>query len=139
MNLKTRLDTYCEAFNRRQAAMALALFCDQALFEFPLLGQRLVGRGEIGAGLSRIFALTESAALFVSAHRESPRLVIAEGRLEAKLHRDPSPVAIPLAMALEAREGRISRLSTYLDARPYRLWADGILCAPTSGAAAEGA
>jgi hypothetical protein len=139
MKLKTRLDTYCEAFNRRQSSVALALFCDQALFEFPLLGQRLVGRGEIGAGLSRIFALTESAALSVIAHRESPRLVIAEGRLDAKLHRDASPLAIPLAMTLEAREDGISRLSTYLDARPYRLWADGILCAPPGDADARGA
>ena len=131
MSLKTQLDAYCETFNRREGSAALALFCERSLFEFPLLGQRLVGRAEIGAGLARIFEVTESAALSVAAHQESPTMIIAEGRLDAKLYRDAAAVAIPLAVALEADAGHISRLSIYLDARAHRLWSDGLLCPPT--------
>jgi ketosteroid isomerase-like protein len=138
VNLKDQLDTYCERFNRRDRAAALALFEDRSLFEFPLLGQRLVGRGEIDAGLSRIFEVTESAALLVLGHQESATMIIAEGRLDAKLYRDAVPVSIALAMALEARDGRISRLSVYLDARIHRLWSDGLLCAPSEGAGRAG-
>ncbi|HEX4153777.1 MAG TPA: nuclear transport factor 2 family protein [Steroidobacteraceae bacterium] len=132
MSLKIHLDDYCRAFNRRERRAAVALFCDRALFEFPLLGQRLVGKAEIGAGLGRIFDVTESAALHVLAHKESSRLILAEGRLEAKLHRDSEPVCIPLAMALETCDGQIARLSSYLDARAHRLWSDGLLCAPAN-------
>jgi len=52
-------------------------------------------------------------------------VLIGEGQLQAKLHRDPAPVAMTAAITLEARDGKIARLSTYLDARPYRLWTDG--------------
>jgi ketosteroid isomerase-like protein len=125
MTLKTQLDDYCRAFNSRSLEGALALFTDHAVFELPLLGQRLFGKPEIAAGLARIFAVTESAELSVSAAAESDRVLIAEGRLGAKLYRDPKPVEMTAAVTLEARDGKIARLSTYLDARPYRLWSDG--------------
>jgi hypothetical protein len=32
---------------------------------------------------------------------------------------------MPLALVMATEDGLISRLSTYLDARPYRLWSDG--------------
>ncbi len=56
-------------------------------------------------------------------------LIIAEGRLQAKLHRDAHAADIPLAVVLETQQNGIMRLSTYLDARPYRLWTDGTLFA----------
>jgi ketosteroid isomerase-like protein len=102
----------------------LALFADQALFELPLLGQRLFGRDEIAQGLKRIFDLTERADFAFPSVAESDRVLIAEGKLEAKLHRDAAPVAMTAAITLEARDGKIARLSAYLDARPHRLWTD---------------
>lgn len=125
MTLKNHLDAYCQAFNSRSLEGALALFADHAVFELPLLGQRLFGKPEIAAGLERIFAVTESAQLSVTATAESQRVLIAEGQLEAKLHRDAKAVEIAAAITLEAPDGKIARLSTYLDARPYRLWSDG--------------
>ena len=131
MTLKTHLDAYCKAFNDRSPDAALALFADHALFELPLLGQRLFGRREIAVGLRRIFELTEQVRLDFSALTESDRLLIAEGKLQAKLHRDPAPVTLSAAITLEAKDGKIARLSTYLDARPYRLWTDGPIFATT--------
>ena len=125
MTLKTQLDAYCQAFNARSLESALDLFADHAVFEMPLLGQRLFGRAEIAAGLRRIFAVTETAQLAFSGMAESDRVLIAEGKLQSKLHRDAAPVAMDAAVTLETRDGKIARLSTYLDARPYRLWSDG--------------
>jgi hypothetical protein len=125
MTPREQLENYCEAFNRRDLERALALFAMRALFEMPLLGQRLIGRREIAAGLARVFELTQSAAIEISAIEEAALLVMGEGRLTARLHRDPAPVTIPLAIALESSEGDIARLSLYLDAHPHRPWADG--------------
>ena len=100
-----------------------------------VLGQRLIGKGEIAAGFRRIFEVSQSATITLSAIKESNQVAIAEGRMVAKLHRDKAPVELPLAMTLEARDGRIARLSTYLDARPYRLWADGPIFATPNSAA----
>ncbi len=125
MTLKTDLDAFCRAFNARSLDATLSLFADHALYELPLLGQRLFGRDEIEQGLQRIFQLTESAQFEFPEAAEAGRILIAEGRLQAKLHRDTAPVAMPAAVTLEGRDGKIGRLSTYLDAWPYRLWTDG--------------
>ena len=125
MTPRDQLKDYCDAFNRRELDKALALFAVRALFEMPLLGQRLIGRREIGAGLARVFELTQSADIQLSTIEEAAQLVMGEGVLTARLYRGPAPVSIPLAIALEVEEQGIARLSMYLDARPYRPWADG--------------
>jgi ketosteroid isomerase-like protein len=130
MSLKTHLDAYCSAFNARSIDDTLAQFGEHALFELPLLGQRLFGRAELAAGLRRIFDLTEHARLEFSDVAESEGVLIAEGKLQAKLRRDAAPVEMMIAVTLEAKEGKIARLSTYLNARPYRLWSDGPIFAP---------
>jgi len=131
MTMRDQLEAYRDAFNRRDLNEALTLFAERALFEMPLLGQRLFGKREIAAGLQRIFEVTQSAQIQISDAKESQKLIIAEGLLRAKLHRDTHAVEIPLAVVLEAQENDIARLSTYLDARPYRLWSDGPLFGST--------
>jgi ketosteroid isomerase-like protein len=131
MTTQAQLNAYREAFNRRDLTAALMLFAEHAVFEMPLLGQRLFGKREIAVGLQRIFEVTVSAQIQLSGTKESQNIVIAEGRLQAKLHRDTHAVEIPLALVLETRQNDIMRLSIYLDARPYRLWADGTLFAST--------
>jgi len=130
MTTQAQLNAYQDAFNRRDLTSTLSLFAEHAVFEMPLLGQRLFGKREIAVGLQRIFDVTESAQLQLSGAKGSKNVVIAEGRLRAKLHRDAHAVEISLAVVLEATQNDITRLSTYLDARPYRLWTDGTLFAP---------
>jgi ketosteroid isomerase-like protein len=130
MTTQNQLSAYQDAFNRRDLISALSLFAEHAVFEMPLLGQRLFGRREIEVGLRRIFEVTESAQLQLSGAKGSQNVVIAEGRLQAKLRRDAYAVEMPLAVVLETADNDIMRLSTYLDARPYRLWTDGTLFAP---------
>ena len=125
MKLREYLDAYCRAFNERSLDGALALFSQHAIFELPLLGQRLLGTGEIAVGLRRIFDVTESAEINFIHAQEDDRVIIAEGSMTAKLHRDEEVVRLPLAITLAMENRLISRLSMYLDARPYRLWTDG--------------
>lgn len=125
MSATDALRAYCAAFAAKDAEAVLLLFAEGGLFEWPLLGQRLAGRPEIGAGLARIFALVERSTIEIAALRASGPVAIAEGTLRAKLHRDPGPIEVPLALVVRLQEGEIARLSAYLDARPYRLWADG--------------
>jgi ketosteroid isomerase-like protein len=129
MPVEELLRAYCKAFGARDARAVAALFSDRGLYELPLLGQRLVGPAEIRVGLERAFALIERCAIEIAGVKSSPRVAIAEGRLSAKLHRDADPMAVPLAIVIECRDERVSRLATHLDARPYRLWADGPICA----------
>src|ERR1700726_1932892 len=96
MTSEAQLHAYREAFNRRDLTAALMLFAEHAVFEMPLLGQRLFGKREIAIGLQRIFEVTESAQIQLSGAKESQNIIIAEGRLQAKLHRDSHAVKIPL-------------------------------------------
>ena len=89
------------------------------------LGQRLVGRAEIGAGLDRAFALLESCSVALAEVKSAGPAAIAEGRLQAQLRRGEERIDAPFALVLEAREGEVSRLTVYLDSRPHRLWTDG--------------
>ena len=125
MPVEELLRAYCSAFNARDARAVAALFEERAVYELPLLGQRLVGPAEIRVGLERAFALVERCAIALAGVTSSPRVAIAEGRLSAKLQRDTQPMEAPLAIVIERREDRIARLATHLDARPYRLWSDG--------------
>ena len=125
MSPEDALQAYCRAFKAKDVDTAASLFGTNGLCELPLLGQRLVGGAEIRAGLERVFSVTEACSIELSGIKSSPAVTIAEGRMHAKLHRDRDPVDIPLAIIVEFNGGKVSRLSTYLDARPYRLWSDG--------------
>ena len=125
MTADQALRAYCLAFAAREAEGLVALFDRAAVYELPFLGHRLVGQGEIRAGLARAFSLMETCSIEVSDLKSQADTAIAEGRLNAKLHRDRHPIAAPLAMVMAMSGEKISRLSTYLDARPFRLWSDG--------------
>ena len=130
MSVEALFQSYCASFNARKLDPLVSLFWPYALFEMPLLGQRIVGASEIRAGHQRIFDLSEYAEIDISAIKASGPVIIAEGTLESKLLRDNRAVEMPLAMTMQDVDGRIVRLSIYLDARPYRLWADGPILAP---------
>ncbi len=130
MSVESLFKGYCDNFNARNIDALVALFWPYALFEMPLLGQRIVGASEIRAGHQRIFDLSEYAEIDISAIKSSGPVIIAEGVLESKLVRDNGPVEMPLAMTMQDEGRKIVRLSIYLDARPYRLWADGPILVP---------
>ena len=101
-----------------------------------LLGQRLVGKREIQAGLDHLLAVTERFDVEINGVRAAAGRVIAEGILASKLRRDHDLKSRPVAMVLEEEEGRISRLSVYLDSRHERPWVDGPIFGAAPGPAA---
>ncbi len=121
---------YADAFTRRDVAAAVALFARSALFEMPLLGQRLVGRAEIRAGLDRILLATHSCEMRITQLKGLDAVAIGEGLLHADLRTDGAPLSAPMSVVVETTPEGIVRLSTYLDAFPHRLWSDGLVAAP---------
>ena len=123
------LRAYCAAFETKDRDSVVALFGTNGLYEFPLLGQRLVGRAEIAAGLDAIFEVLDSCSIELADVKASGSAAIAEGRFQARLCRDGERVETPFALVLETRGGEVSRLTVHLDARPHRLWSDGPILA----------
>jgi ketosteroid isomerase-like protein len=125
MQSDNSLQDFCQAFTSKDVGQIVMLFDPKGLCELPLMGQRLVGHGEIREAFKRAFSLIDSCAITSQTLKSAANLTIAEGRLQAKLHRDRHPMNAPLAMVMGTESGVITRLSIYLDARPYRLWCDG--------------
>jgi ketosteroid isomerase-like protein len=129
MQAAEAMRAYADAFSRRDIAAAVALFARNALFEMPLLGQRLVGRPEIRAGLDRIVLATHSCEMTITQLKALDAVAIGEGRLHAGLRADGAPLSAPMSLVIETTAQGIVRLSTYLDAFPHRLWSDGLVAA----------
>lgn len=128
------MEAFAKAFNQRDSEAILSLLRPAALFELPLLGQRLVGREEIRVGLERTFTLTESCLLELDHVHHAGLIAIAEGRLQAKLHRVSSATTLPMALVVEGAEDAVARISVYLDTRGQRLWTDSPLFVDPQGA-----
>lgn len=117
------IDAYCRAFAARDLEGALALFDGQALYEMPLLRTRMVGYGEICAGLACAFEIVSSCKIEMSRVLSNGAMAIGEGVMDLATPRGPA--RIPFAAVAVMRDDRLIRLSLHLDARPFRLWSDG--------------
>lgn len=117
------------AYEKRDAGPFLAAMALGGLYEMPLLRSRMVGRAEIATGLNLAFAATGACSMTVSRCRESGGTALAEGVMTVALHHEGRRAEIPFAMVAQVADGAVQRLSVYLDARPYRLWADGSVMA----------
>ena len=95
MQAAQAMRAYADAFARRDIAAAVALFARNALFEMPLLGQRLVGRAEIRAGLNRILLATDSCAMTITQLKAMDAVAIGEGLLHADLRANRAPMSAP--------------------------------------------
>ena len=129
MTPDTALKTYCTAFAARDSRTIVDLFASGGLYEIPFLKNRLVGHAEIAGGLDAMFAVVETCAIDIDKIRATERVAIGEGRLTASLNRNGETVDTPFGVVAEVADGKLARLSVYLDARPYRLWADGPILA----------
>jgi hypothetical protein len=113
------------AYASRDAGALLDALAPGCLYEMPLLRSRMVGRAEIAEGLRLAFAATSRCALEITRERHSGAAALVEGVMTAELVREKTTAALPFAMVAESGQGGITRMSLYLDARPFRLWADG--------------
>jgi len=118
-----------DAYGARDADTLLEALAPGCLYEMPLLRSRMVGRHEIAEGLRLAFAATTGCTMAITRIRESGDTAIAEGVMTAQLARERETVEVPFALVAQAGEGGINRISVYLDAKPFRLWADGPILA----------
>jgi len=129
MTPETALTTYCTAFASQDAHTVADLFAARGLYEIPFVKNRLVGRAEIAAGLAAMFEVVDCCKIDVTGIRSIGRVAIGEGRLTAELSRGGETLDTPFGIVAEVEDDKLARLSVYLDARPYRLWADGPILA----------
>ena len=113
------------AYESRDASALLDALAPGCLYEMPLLRSRMVGRAEIAEGLRLALTATTRCSLEISRSRETDSVALVEGVMTARLAREGTTATLPFAMVAQAGESGISRISLYLDAKPYRLWADG--------------
>jgi len=119
MSVETLFKRYCASFNARDLDSLVSLFWPYALFEMPMLGQRIFGACEIRSGHQKIFDASEYARIEVSAFKISGPVIIAGGTLESKLLPDSETVEMPLAMTMQYFDGKIVRLTVNIDTRQY--------------------
>jgi ketosteroid isomerase-like protein len=117
------IEAYCSAFAARDVERVLALFDEQALYEMPLLRTRMVGHGEIRAGLARAFEIVSSCKFEMARVLTKDSTAIAEGVMDLATSR--APARVPFAAVAVMGDNRLIRLSLHLDAKPFRLWSDG--------------
>jgi ketosteroid isomerase-like protein len=129
MTPESALQTYCSAFAAKDVGAIADLFGPNGLYEIPFLKNRLAGRAEIERGLAAMFDVVETCTVELSEVRANGTAAIGEGRLAAKLNRGGETVDEPFGIVAEIADGKLARLVVYLDARPYRLWADGPILA----------
>jgi ketosteroid isomerase-like protein len=129
MSAESAIRLYGNAFTQKDLTATVALFTAEALYEMPLLGQRLAGRSEIHAAHEQVFRVAEWCAIEILAIQHNGPVAIAEARLTAKLHRDPEPESFPMALVLTTADSLVSRLSIYLNTNTGRLWLDGAILA----------
>jgi ketosteroid isomerase-like protein len=125
MSAESAIRAYWHAFTQRDLTATVELFTADALYEMPLLGQRLAGRGEIQTGHEQAFRVLEWCAVEILSVQHTGSVAIAEARLTAKHHRDSQPALFPMAVVLESAESLIARLSIYLNTNTSRMWVDG--------------
>lgn len=119
MSVETLFKRYCGSFNARDLDPLVSLFWPYALFEMPMLGQRIFGACEIRSGHQKILDAIAYARIDISAFKISGPVIIAEGSLESKLLPDSETVEMPLAMTMQDVDRKIVRLSVHLDAGSY--------------------
>jgi len=125
MTAQQLLERYFGLFEARDVPALAALFAPRALYEFPFLRPRLVGPAEIRAGHEQAFSVARPTGVALRAVKSDGLVAIAEGRLQAHVARDSRDIDIAFAAVAEEADGRLTRLSIYCDAHPYRLWCDG--------------
>lgn len=123
------LQRLCEDFTAKNAAALAASFHPCAVFEFPLAGQRLVGRREIENGLRRMFDAHQSVRITTLRSKSTGQTTIAQGRLAARRVLPKDDLDLPLGIVIESEAGAALRISLYCDAYGKRPWLDGAVFA----------
>lgn len=127
MTPRQLLETYCDAFARREAERIGPLFADDAVFDLPLQDDRLQGREVIAEEMHWSLLGLEDIEVELGHVMEGPDDVMAEGIFRAvplavppKVDGTPARLDFRFVAVLVAKDGKIARLSEYFDTRPLK-------------------
>ena len=127
MTPRQALETYCDAFARRDAERIAPLFADDAVFDLPLQDARLNGREVIVQEMRTALRGLTDIEVELGHVMEGAHDVFAEGifgavpvAIPAKVDGAPARLDFRFVAVIEMKDGKIARLSEYFDTRPLK-------------------
>ncbi|MDX6619758.1 MAG: hypothetical protein QOK36_2144 [Gaiellales bacterium] len=109
------LQAICEAWNRLDNDALADLFSDTGRFEDPLHERALTGREDIRAVNAPAMASLSACEVMLSTVLERGEIGLAEGTFRSQLADGGGRMDFPFAIAVELREGLITRCTEYFD------------------------
>jgi len=123
------LRRYCDAFASGDLDTIAGLFAEDAVCDLPLVGERMHGHATIMREVRAAVRGLKDIRVEIGAALEGEGDVIAEGAFWSEMvgagtHVDGSPVRADFRFVavVETRDGKITRLSEYLDTKPVKPW-----------------
>jgi ketosteroid isomerase-like protein len=107
-----------EAWRRLDGDRFIALFTEDARYEFPLFSETLVGRQEIYDVIVPGMADVQECGFKILRIVEAGDTGMAEAQFRSRLVGGQGRIDFDFAMVAELRDGRIARLAHYLDTLP---------------------
>jgi aminomethyltransferase len=127
MTPRQALETYCDAFARREPDRIEPLFAEDAVFDLPLQDGRLHGREAIMAEMRTALRGLEDIEVELGHVMEGASDVFAEGvfraapvAIPAKLNGTPARLDFRFVAVVEMKDGKIARLTEHFDTRPLK-------------------
>ena len=129
MTPRQALQAYCDAFAAGDIAAIATLFAPDAVVELPLVGDRMVGHAEVMHEVESAVRGLKDIRVEIGHAVEGESDVIAEGAFWSelvgagtKVDGTPERADFRFVAVLEMKDGRIARLSEYLDTKPVKPW-----------------
>lgn len=123
------LRAYCAAFAARDVAAIERLFAQDAVCDLPLLDERLVGRAHVVREVATAIRGLADIRVDLGVVTDDGTVAMAEGVFLGELVGHPPAVDgtpprldFRFVAVVEASDGRIARLSEYLDTKPLKPW-----------------
>ena len=124
MTPRDAIDAMFEAWRKLDGDALIALFTEDARYEFPLFTETLVGRQEIYDVIVPGMADVQDCIFTSIRIVESGDTGMAEAQFRSRLAGGQGRLDFDFAMVVEMRDGRIARLAHYFDTRPLVLSAE---------------
>ena len=112
------LQAICEAWNRLDNDALADLFAADGVFEDPLHEKTLRGREEIRTVNAPAMASLSECEVTIGPALENGDFGLAEGMFRSALADGGARMDFAFAIAIELRDGQITRLTEYFDTAP---------------------
>jgi len=129
MTPRQALQTYCDAFAAGDIATIAGLFAQDAVVDLPLVGPRITGHAHIMQEVATAVRGLKDIRVEIGTAIGGEDDLIAEGAFWSELvgagtrvDGTPERADFRFVAVLEMADGKITRLSEYLDTKPVKPW-----------------